>query len=197
MEDSGEPVSKVSIPSGFLETAFDSGVDIINRRIYFHEDVDEVSVSNVIVGLQLLASFSNDPIDLFISSYGGNLDDAFAAYDIITTLPCDVRTIAVGKCMSAAPLILLAGTERYTTRHTTFMMHDATLGGMDGSTVQQTEASMQAAVDSLNMYAALLAKRTLLNKRHWKKLFQAPKDTYFPASEAVDWGLVHGFWTGE
>ena len=54
-------------------------------------------------------SIHSDPIEIVIDSYGGEMYSMFAIYDTIKQASCPVHTLALGKVMSAAVLLLAAG----------------------------------------------------------------------------------------
>jgi diphthamide synthase subunit DPH2 len=68
-----------------------SGAD--DRLVVLHGEVNEHSISNVIVQLLHLANQNHKPIHLVISTYGGSVDEMFSLYDTIKSLPCPIHTI--------------------------------------------------------------------------------------------------------
>jgi ATP-dependent Clp protease protease subunit len=104
------------------------GVDKKNRRIFLFDDIDNMPIGLVIKALYVMEQESpSKPIQLFVGSYGGCEYDMFALYDTIQTIKTPVHTIAIGKCMSAAPLLVCCGKKghRYASPNTFFMVHAA------------------------------------------------------------------------
>lgn len=66
------------------------------------------------------------PILLEINSYGGLIHEAFAVVDTIKQLTIPVHTICKGYTASAATLISMAGTKRFITRNSYFLIHEIT-----------------------------------------------------------------------
>lgn len=66
------------------------------------------------------------PILLEINSNGGFIHEAFAVVDTIKQLKIPVHTICKGYTASAATLISLAGTRRFITRNSYFLIHEIT-----------------------------------------------------------------------
>lgn len=64
------------------------------------------------------------PILLEINSNGGLIHEAFAVVDTIKQLSVPVHTICKGYTASAATLITLAGSKRYITRNSYFLIHE-------------------------------------------------------------------------
>jgi len=151
----------------WVEAYFENGVDLINRRVFIG-DIDAVSVDFAIKGLYLMETESSEePCEMFISSYGGNVYDALALYDIMNTLKCPIRTFAYGKCMSAAPLLLAAGQkdQRWVAPNVSFMHHDWS-ADMEGTGRQLvTNVKHNEAVGKV--WTELLAKHSSKNFKWW------------------------------
>jgi len=91
------------------------------RTIGLFGDVAEEKVAELIQALLYLNELNkiapeeeeHRPIEFYVSTYGGNADDMFALFDIMTLVKkeTDIQTIGLGKVMSAGVLILAAGTK--------------------------------------------------------------------------------------
>ena len=196
METPQEDSVAAHFPEGLIDAVFEYGVDLIGRRIFLHENVTEGSVGLAIRGLYFLDSMANRKIELFVASYGGLLDDAFALYDAMSQCRSEIHTVAIGKCQSAAPLILLGGDVRWAGPNCQFMLHDVSLDGSDEPMMpDQLEAHTKAAKASMDNYAALLGERTNREKAFWKRKFAKRADSFFTAEEAQEWGIVHHLWS--
>ena len=179
-----------------VAAALEHGVDIVGRRVFMHGDVDEQAIGLAVRGLYLLSDMNPArPIELYVSSYGGALDEAFALHDVTRTIRAPVHTVALGKCMSAAPLLVACGQtgERYTTDNTTFMLHDAHVEA-EGSPAQ-VELDGKLARETMDRYCTLLGRYTDKPKRFWASLIRSRTDRYFTAQDALEWGLVDGIWS--
>ena len=178
-----------------LSLALDKGVDVTGRRIFLHGNVDEDSIGVAIRALYLLSDMSEDPIELFVTSYGGDLDEAFALHDVTRTIKVPVHTVALGKCMSAAPLLVACGEkgERWASEHTAFMLHDVTIEPPATNPIA-IESEINAARAQMSRYASLLGEYTSKPKTHWTRLMSGRSDRYFSADDALDWGLIDGVW---
>ena len=179
-----------------LEAAMEHGLDVPGRRVFLHGDVDEASIGKAIRGLYLLADLDDAPIELYITSYGGELDESFAIHDVLRHVKVPVHTVALGKCMSAAPIILAGGKpgERWASENTLFMMHDVSLSEVDGHPSQVANLAKVTAGQMKRM-ADLLGNYTEKPAKFWSKLFYAKVDQYFTAEQALDYGLIDQIWT--
>ena len=178
-----------------LTAALEKGVDIKGRRVFLHGGVDEDTIGIAIRAMYLLADLKADPIELVVTSYGGDLDEAFALHDVTRTIKVPVHTVALGKCMSAAPLLVACGEKgsRYASENCQFMMHDCMLDEIDGSPTF-IEAHVAAARAQMVTYAELLGKYTNKPKSHWQRMFKQKSDKFFSAEEAQEWGLIDQIW---
>lgn len=115
------------------------------------EQLVEESVSRRIIPLtgkiregiadELKASFfrmaledSTIPAHLVVDSGGGDIIAALSIYDIIKGIPFEVHATVVGKCHSAALLVLAACKKRRATLHSRFLFHAMRSGDEIAST---------------------------------------------------------------
>lgn len=167
----------------------------IGRRVFLYGEISEASVRRTVLALYTLADSSARPIELFVSSCGGDLDEAFALHDVMRALPAPVNTIAVGKCMSAAPLLVACGAvgHRYATPNCTFMLHAVTLVPPEAR-VLEAESHVAAGRRAQSLYSELLARYSKKKRAHWSRLFSQSSDRYFSPRDAAAWGLIDKIW---
>ena len=177
----------------WAQTYFDRGIDTHNRRIFL-TDIEEDSAMDVIKALYYLDTINDDPIELFICSYGGSVAHCLAIFDIIKTLSCPVHTFAFGVCQSAAPLLLAAGAkdQRWVAEHTQLMTHQysETLSGR-GSSLAVDLKQGQNLDDKWNELLASLSSKT---PKFWKDKSSKVADFYFSADDAIAWGIADSIW---
>ena len=66
----------MKIENEWVAAYFERGVDVTNRRVFLG-NIDHESVDAVVKGMYLMETQNHtDPIELFISSYGGEVYDA-------------------------------------------------------------------------------------------------------------------------
>jgi ATP-dependent Clp protease protease subunit len=140
---------------------------------------------------QLLSLEGEDreaPIDLYISSPGGDLSAALAIYDAMQLIKCPVRTTCVGMAASAAALLLAAGEKgkRYALPNSRIMIHQP-WGGVQGQAIDikiEAEEIMRLR-DRVNK---LLAQHT---GQPVEKIEQdTDRNFWMSAQEAKDYGLI-------
>jgi len=182
------------IEPGWVEPYFNHGVDIANRRV-FVGDIEPNAVDVVIKGLYLMeGEDEEEPCEMFISSFGGDVYSALALYDIIQTIKCPIHTFGYGKCMSAAPLLLAAGEPgyRWVAEHIQFMTHEAS-DSLEGKATAMEQA-IKHTKNLDKIWNGLLSKHTLKDMKFWERLSKKPFDFYFGADQAIDWGIADAVW---
>lgn len=177
----------------FYDNYFSYGIDPRRRRIFLDEDICEVSIGRLIQSLYVFKeSDSTKDIEIILSSFGGSEYEMFAAYDVIRSLAnIHVKTIAVGKVMSAAPLILAAGDERYAYPTTQFMVHESwyELAERHNNAVVTVEHFK----DLTKLWAQKMSERTNLSQKQWLNLTERTgRDKYFDSYKALEYGLIDG-----
>lgn len=178
-----------------IETSLQYGVCLSTRRVFLHGDLDEASVGIAIRALHFFEAKSPTSAQLILSSCGGDLDEAFGLHDTIQSLDIDIEVRAIGKCMSAAPLLLACGRQGWRTagENTQFMLHAASLE-MPDTSLKGAQAAVTATKKKMDQYAEMLALYTCKDEAHWKRRLQSSTDRYFDAEEALEWGLIDSIW---
>jgi ATP-dependent Clp protease protease subunit len=183
------------IDKEFIETYFDKGVDIDNRRIFLIGELDDESIGNAIKALYLIEGESeSEPCEAFINSSGGSITATLALYDVINTVKCPIRTFAVGQCMSAAPLLLAAGEkgERWVGENCMFMTHQ----GSDDITgkFSDLQSAVKFNIQLDKVWLELIAKNSNKPFSFWARKSLKGADFYFGAEEAIEWGIADSIW---
>jgi ATP-dependent Clp protease protease subunit len=172
------------------ERSFDIYSRLLNERLVFLGHEIDDPIANLVIA-QLLHLESEDPekdISLYINSPGGSVTAALAIYDTMQYIRCDVSTICIGQCASAAAVLLAAGApgKRYALPNSRILIHQP-WGGAQG---QVTDIEIQA--------RELLRIRETLDRILAQHTGQTPerihadteRDNIMTAEEARAYGLV-------
>lgn len=164
-----------------------------NERIFFIDfDIDESLLEIERKILQYNRADKGIPVDerkpikLFIYSYGGELDAMFSFIDVVALSKTPVWTINVGIAMSAALVMLLSGTKRFTLPHATALIHSGS-GGTQG-TYEQSECAMANYKKQVAKMREYIMAHTTIDKKTMTK--NQAKDWYLDADEQVKFGIV-------
>ena len=132
------------------------------------------------------------PIEFYVSTYGGNADDMFALYDIMSKVKetSEIHTIGVGKVMSAGVLLLASGTKgkRKIGENCRVMIHSV-MGGNHGP-LHNMINEMEAIEQIQDMYCDALIANSNLTKKQLKKMLERKVNVYLSAEEAVELGIA-------
>ena len=158
------------------------------RSILISGEIDKKMAEKVVSQLLMLEAENDDPIKVFIDSPGGDVDSAYAIFDMIRFVKPKVTMIAMGVAASAGALILLAGDKenRFGFPNSHYLIHQP-LSGIRG-VATEIEIHAKEIEKTRQKINALIAKET------GKSLAQVEKDTdrdyWMSAEEALDYGLI-------
>ncbi|MBO7516743.1 MAG: ATP-dependent Clp protease proteolytic subunit [Spirochaetia bacterium] len=158
------------------------------RSILISGEIDKKMAEKVVSQLLLLEADNDDPIKVFINSPGGDVDSAFAIFDMIRFVKPKVTMIAMGLAASAGALILLAGDKenRLGFPNSHYLIHQP-LSGVRG-VATEIEIHAKEIEKTRQKINALIAQET------GKSLAQVEKDTdrdyWLSAEEALEYGLI-------
>jgi len=161
-----------------------------SRTVVLHGDVNEHTISSVIIHLLQLASTNHKPIHLIVSTYGGSVDEMFSLYDTIKFLPCPVHTVALGKVMSAGVLLLASGTKgkRMIGRSARIMIHPIS-GVVHGNVFEViNESNEYQRLQTLMVDA--LEKESKMSKHQITDIMKSGNDFYITPEQAIKFGIV-------
>ena len=178
----------------------ESFTDLDLRVIGLFSDVDQektAELTQLLIYLNEVNKAEKDekkkkPIDFYISTYGGSADDMFALYDLMNIVKedTDIKTIGLGKVMSAGVLLLAAGTkgQRRIGKNCRVMIHNVVAGnhGSLPNLTNELEAIQQLQDD----YVDALVESTKLSKKKLKKILNEKVNVYLSAEEAVQYGIA-------
>jgi len=162
------------------------------RVLGLFQDIDEGKAEEIIYALKLYQIESDAEIEFLISSSGGVASDMFAIYDFmrITRKVAPISTYGVGKVMSAAVLLLAAGSKgrRKVGKNCRIMIHSI-IAGSSGA-MHDLKNEMKEIQKIQDMYIDVLVKETKLTKKKLKDLFAKNVNAYLSAEEAVEYGIA-------
>lgn len=187
------PNPKENKQADVIENYLKYGVDLYHRRIYFGDadwvDGDEVnfsSISYAVRAIDKMLDISNRPIEIHMSSYGGDPYAMLALHDKIKESPCKFIFYGSGFIMSAATWIMAVCDERWLSNNTTIMVHDGSIhiGGRvtDVRISNEEDARLQEVLEEI------YAENSHMPKEFWTTVCR--RDLYLTADEAVTLGLA-------
>ena len=173
-------------------TQMDYGIDVDASSILLFGEIMDGSLYDIITRIRAILHMrkdehKNDPINLIINSDGGSVYEALGIIDYIQSLDVKVNTICRGRAMSAAALILCAGTGlRAASQYSTIMFHEIS------SDIYGKSSDMKANVQHMEKLEEILLEILKTNsnkeKEYWKNV--TIKDYYITPKEAMDLGVI-------
>lgn len=132
-------------------------------------------------------SKSPDGLKIFINSGGGDINQAFAIYDLLIRLRSSgtrIKTVATGECYSGAAILLQAGEERFATPHASIMFHKGSFG-VDHNDAEENYRTVKHYLELDELHKKIFTDRGV-------KMSKLGKARYFTAKAALDFGLIDG-----
>ena len=172
------------------EPAKQDSNDIVlkTRSILISGEIDKKMAEKVVSQLLMLETENDNPIKVFIDSPGGDVDSAYAIFDMIRFVKPKVTMIAMGLAASAGALILLAGerANRFGLPKSHYLIHQP-LSGVRG-VATEIEIHAKEIEKTRQKINALISQET------GKSMNQVEKDTdrdyWLNAEEAAAYGLI-------
>jgi len=178
-----------------LEYLIESGIDEKARKIYLghpnqdvesYGDVDMASISRTI---RAINKFSSDaphrPIELYVSSYGGDAYAMIGLIDTILACPSQIRFVGYGAVMSSAAWIMSVCDHRSLHENTSVLLHD----GVDLFEGKNTDIKIEAneSFRLQNLLEKVLAENSRMPANFWHDILK--RDVYLTATEALALGI--------
>lgn len=169
------------------------------RIIYISDNIDNNLLGSVNFNLLSLIeqdnkkentekNFVREPIQLYISSFGGSIYDTWGLIDIIQNSKTPIYTYCTGYAMSAAFIIFLAGHKRFISTHATLLYHQISFWKSgtyqdileDGKERDWLQTKMESFVVTRTNIKQFKLNNIRKNKINW----------YIHADEAINLGIA-------
>lgn len=159
-----------------------------SRTVLLTGEINAAVAQRAIAELHALASVSDDPILVIISSPGGHVESGDMIHDTIKFIKPRVRVLGSGWVASAGALVYIGAEkgDRYSLPNTRFLIHEPR-GGASGSALDVEIHANQILImrDRLNKLFAAATGQTVE-----KIAKDTARDFWLSAQEAKDYGLV-------
>ncbi|MFA5552044.1 MAG: ATP-dependent Clp protease proteolytic subunit [Trueperaceae bacterium] len=177
--------------TGRGERTYDVYSRLLKERIIFLGSPIDSEVANVVTAQLLLldSQSSEQPINLFINSPGGEVYAGLAIYDVMQYINAPVHTNCVGIAMSMASVILMAGTagNRVALPHSRIMIH-AGSAGFPRASLPDLEVQAKEFLDVRDMLEEIYHRHTGRSKEQLRKDME--RDLFMAPGQAREYGLI-------
>jgi ATP-dependent Clp protease protease subunit len=163
------------------------GVNFKERIISLIGEIDHDMFLKFDAALTEMESHNKRGVTVKIFSEGGYVDAGLAIVGRLRNSKCKITTEGYGCVMSAASLILAAGTRRRFSEFGSFMHHEFNYG------IEGRHSEIKAYVKQTETQMALWAEWLARFSKKDKKFYAAHGthvDTYWTAKELLEYGIV-------
>ena len=181
-------VSYVSETAKGLQTIPVASTLLSDRKIFLDDTITpELAVS--FIQAMMFLSKTNEPINIYINSPGGEVNSGLAIYDTIRGCKNEINIYCVGAASSMAAVILAAGQKgrRFILPHSKVMIHEVLLGkGVTGSATSISKLS-ESIMETRGIVNGILAEHT---GKSIDEINEATSfDNVMNAEQAVEFGI--------
>lgn len=177
--------------TGRGERTYDVFSRLLKERIIFLGSVIDSEVANVVTAQLLLldSQSSEQPINLFINSPGGEVYAGLAIYDVMQYISAPVHTNCVGVAMSMGSVILMAGENghRVALPHSRIMIH-AGSAGFPRASLPDLEVQAREVQDVRDMLEAIYETHTGHTREKLRTDMQ--RDYFMSPQQALAYRLI-------
>lgn len=167
----------------------DNDINVNDRIIHLFDEIDNYSASNVIKGIQLMLKRNDEePIEIYINSFGGCPYSAFSIHDFISKCPVTVKTFVTGCAMSGGSIVFMAGDERYMYENSVLMLHSVS-SLAEGKVFLDMEDEYEECKKIHEQLCEIYANNSTKSKKQWSNLLKY-KDKYYRKQESLKLGLI-------
>ena len=188
--------SQILVPTvieqeGRYERAYDIYSRLLRDRVIFLGDDVNEHTANLVVAQMLFLENENPDKDIifYINSPGGSVYNAFAIYDTMQYVKCDVQTVGIGVNASAAAFLLSSGAKgkRLLLPHSTVMIHQPSAAS-ERAKITDLEIDLREGIRIKKLMNEILAKNTGQPVSKIEK--DVDRDYWMTAKDAKEYGIV-------
>lgn len=165
---------------------------MMNRQIFFNDQVDSDTAGIVIAQLLYLNSVDVSDITMYINSPGGSISAGLGIIDAMGTSASDIRTINIGMAASMGSVLLAAGNKgkRQGLISSRVLLHEPRTGNGFGGTNTEYRIQMKELEICEEMLFNFLAIRTGKTYEQIKEVAGQNKDFWLSSTEALEYGII-------
>lgn len=163
-----------------------------NRIIFVSETIAPTMAAQLSA---LLLYFDNQDSDsmiqIYIHSNGGDASALANIYDVMQMIKAPIKTVCLGKCYSAAAVLLAAGTkgQRYAMKNSNVMIHGIQAGfPIPGHDITNSKNYYQFLNDNNDSIMKILAHHTGHTLEKVKE--DCKQDVWLDSKGALEYGII-------
>lgn len=181
------PEVKLTAQALHLDWWLGQGINFEDRIIQLTGDIEPPMWDVFDAALQHMKKASRKRVTVRINSFGGSVYEALAIVGSMHASNLYIITEGYGPVMSAAALILAAGTKRRLSHYSWYMWHE--MSYESAGRHSNLKAEVLQAEREMDQWAHLMAEFSDEDANFWRKIGEH-KDAYFNAQELLNHGVV-------
>lgn len=160
-----------------------------DRKIFIEGEITQEKACEFVKKMLVLCKEdSNSPIDILISSEGGEILAGMLMYDCIQSCRTPLRMFCLGTAYSMGALLFASGNQRFMLPHSELMLHEPLIGSRIGGSASSIRSVSESLTETKNKINRILAKHT---GRTQEEIEEATRfDHYFSPEESIAFGLA-------
>lgn len=164
---------------------------LADRKVYIQGEIDDEMACSFEQQIQyLLSEDSEKPIDIYISTPGGNVAAGLHMYDVLKSIRVNTTMWCRGTTASMGAIILAGGQKgrRLILPHAKVMVHEPLIAGGVGGSATSIQRTAESIMETKKITDELLAAETGKSKAAIEQAIAF--DNYMNAQEAVNFGIA-------
>lgn len=185
-------VEKALTDAGLIDELFYLQ-DLRQRKLFLNSDIDQFSIAEIVKHIMQInkedkgiVPQEREPILLYLTSNGGEIDAGFELIDVIMNSKTPVYTINLGYQYSMGFLIGLAGHKRFATSNAKFLHHDGSNYAYNSTAKVQDQIEFQKRVEK--RIRDYVLKRSKITEEEYDSKLRI--EWYLFADEAKEKGFI-------
>ncbi len=160
------------------------------RSTFISEGIDAGVARRVISDLLILDEQSNETINVYLNSHGGEINSGFAIFDTLRYVQSPIRVINTGLCASIATIINISvpKEQRYSLPNARFLIHQPLIMGQVEGQASDLEITAKEILKLREKINKLLAEAC--GQSIDRVAEDTTRDYWMTAQEALEYGLV-------
>lgn len=171
------------------------------RTFYLYEQIDQSAILELTKAIMAVIEVDNkdrekikdykeQPIRLYINSYGGQVDSMFALINVILSSKTPIYTYCTGIAGSAAFQIFLAGHKRFAYKNTRMLYHQIQTYHDGYYPLASREDDVEEEKRLQESIEQFVISRTKCTQEYLKEVYEHKKDWWIHSDDYIKYGIV-------
>ena len=162
---------------------------LMNRNVFLNGEIESDMANMIVMQLMYLENTSDEPVNIYINSGGGEVQSGLMIYDTIQGMKAPINMYCTGRACSMAAIIFAGGNKgrRYILPHAKTMIHEPLISSGVGGSATSIKNISDSILETKKIINTILAKHT---GKPFEEIDKATSyDNYMNAEESITFGL--------